>query len=92
MNLIVRISGADDYSEILLVDGRRLLCDQRLNELESALPNQFARVHRSHVVNWDQVSSVDTTQAHPTLVHPSGAKTPVSRRRLNLVRERLKQK
>lgn len=88
MNSIIRVSGADDYSEILLTDGRRLLCDQTLSELESRLPETFARVHRSHVINWAHVTSVETAHARPFVTHVNGTSTPVSRRRISVVRDR----
>lgn len=48
---VMRIQGADDYAELFLDDGRRLLHDGGLALLERRLPTQFARTHRSHIVN-----------------------------------------
>jgi len=48
---VVRIQGADDYAELLVSDGRRLLQDAGLAALEHRLPSHFVRTHRSHIVN-----------------------------------------
>lgn len=47
---IAWVRGADKYSELTLVGGRREFCDQSLGELEWRLPAEFLRVHRSHAV------------------------------------------
>ena len=48
---IIRIEGADDYSEVILPT-RRLLARMRMSECESLLANEpMLRVHRSHIVN-----------------------------------------
>jgi DNA-binding LytR/AlgR family response regulator len=88
---IVRISGADDYCEILLANGGRLLSDRRLAAMEEALPAKtFLRVHRSYVVNLRHVEAVELRGARPTLRHKGGAVTPVSRRRLSVLKSRLR--
>jgi DNA-binding LytR/AlgR family response regulator len=91
IDAIVRISGADDYCEILLSSGRTLLCDRLLTDLESELPqSMFLRVHRSHVVNLHLVEAVDLRSARPALRHRGGAHCPVSRRRLSELKDRLR--
>lgn len=90
LDAIVRISGADDYCELLLTSGRTILCDRRLRELERELPrDMFLRVHRSHVVNLREVEAADLRSACPALRHRGGASSPVSRRRLTALKERL---
>lgn len=90
IDVIVRVSGADDYCELLLTSGRTILCDRRLRELEKELPrNMFVRVHRSHVVNLRLIETVDLRSARPMLRHRGGALCPVSRRRLAALRGRL---
>jgi DNA-binding LytR/AlgR family response regulator len=91
LDTIVRISGADDYCELLLSSGRTILCDRLLTELEKELPeNMFLRVHRSHVVNLRLVEAVDLRSARPGLRHRGGAFSPVSRRRLSELKDRLR--
>jgi two-component system, LytTR family, response regulator LytT len=87
---IVRIAGADDYCEIQLADGRSLLCDLLLAELEARLPpRSFVRVHRSYLVNLANVQIARLRWARPTLVHRNGLETPVSRRRIAAVKDRM---
>jgi two-component system response regulator LytT len=45
------IRGADDYSELVLVDGTTRLHEKPLAMLAAILPPRFARVHRSWIVN-----------------------------------------
>ena len=48
---IVALHGADDYVEIELTSGKRLLTRKTMQQLESLLGKQFFRIHRSHMVN-----------------------------------------
>lgn len=56
---IISIRGADDYSEVVTLDGSRLV-QTRLAEFEGRLnPRQFVRVHRSAIINVDQIVRCD---------------------------------
>jgi DNA-binding LytR/AlgR family response regulator len=48
---VVAIHGDDDYSSVELINGQRRLHKRTLTELESLLPGEFLRVHRSHIAN-----------------------------------------
>ena len=48
---VIAIHGDDDYSSIETLEGRRHLHKKTLTSLETLLPPQFERVHRSHIVN-----------------------------------------
>ena len=48
---VIAIHGDDDYSSIETLEGRRHLHKKTLTSLETVLPPQFERVHRSHIVN-----------------------------------------
>ena len=77
---IVALSGADDYVEVILADGRRFLHDTRLAELEHRLPAGFLRVHRSHIVNAAHVHGIRTLLGRRRLLElAGGAEIPVSR-------------
>jgi len=79
---IVRLSGADDYVELSLAGGQRLLHDARLDELERVLPPGFLRVHRCHIVNRAHLVRVRTLATGQRVVDCSdGSAIPVSRRR-----------
>jgi two-component system response regulator LytT len=79
---IVRISGADDYCEVELISGRTLLHDQRLAELETALPEHFMRVHRSFIANLKHVTALENEGSQHVLVQSDALRTPVGRRRV----------
>lgn len=79
---IVALSGADDYVEVVLADGRRFLHDTRLSELERRLPAGFARVHRSHIVNTAHLKAVRVLPGgRRSLELAGGVAVPVSRSR-----------
>lgn len=83
---IVALSGADDYVEVLLVDGRRFLHDTSLQDLERRLPPGFVRIHRSHIANTAHVRGVKTLPGRRRMLELSGgAVLPVSRSRLDVV-------
>jgi two-component system response regulator LytT len=80
---IVSLSGADDYVEVVLADGRRFLHDTSLQELERRLPPGFVRVHRSHIANAAHVRGVRTAPGRRRVLElTGGAEIPVSRSRL----------
>lgn len=55
---IIRLEAADDYVEAFCPEGSYLL-DLTLAELEAKLdPDRFCRVHRSHIINLDQVAEM----------------------------------
>lgn len=87
---IVRFAGAGDYVEAHFVDGASELYDDTLVRLEEALPADFVRVHRSHIVNAAFVRSLDKDGAGTgTLTLTDGAAVPVSRRVMPSVRRSL---
>ena len=78
---IVRIEAADDYAELFLSDGRRLLHDDALVALERRLPAPFVRVHRSHIVNGGHVAALIRDGGGLLVELASGDSVPVGRRR-----------
>ena len=80
---IVSLSGADDYVEVALLDGRKLLHDMRLDALEKKLPSSFLRVHRSHIANMTHVRAFRASER--ILEMAGGSEIPVSRRRAGAV-------
>jgi two-component system LytT family response regulator len=81
---VVSIVADGDYSQIAAADGQRWLVPRSLREWEARLPaQQFARVHRSVIVNLDCVEQVETVFGRGQVVHLRGQPTPVpmSRRR-----------
>jgi DNA-binding LytR/AlgR family response regulator len=83
---IVSLSGADDYVEVVLADGRRFLHDTSLRDLELRLPPGFVRVHRSHIANTAHLRAIRTLPGRRRVLDLSGgANVPVSRNRLGKV-------
>jgi DNA-binding LytR/AlgR family response regulator len=84
-------NGADDYTELVLTDGTRILHNGTLADLERELPATFLRVHRSHIVNSAFVVQLDReTSGTGRLLLSSGMTVPVSRRTMPKVRDALK--
>jgi two-component system response regulator LytT len=87
---IVALSGADDYVEVILADGRRFLHDTRLNDLERRLPPGFVRVHRSHIANTAHLRAIRTLANRRRMLElAGGAQIPVSRSRLARIEQLL---
>ena len=84
-------SGADDYVELHLRDGRRALHDATLDDLEEQLTAGFVRTHRSHLINVRHVVRMHDGDAEGRTVELVGGLTvPVSRRRFAAVVERVR--
>jgi two-component system response regulator LytT len=79
---IVSLSGADDYVEVVLGNGRRFLHDTRLQELERRLPPGFVRVHRSHICNTVHIQALKVSGGRGLLELHGGTSIPVSRSRM----------
>jgi DNA-binding LytR/AlgR family response regulator len=72
---VVAIHGDDDYSSVELATGERRLHKRTLTELESLLPKDFLRVHRSHIANLKQVRKLEGRR----LLLANGTEVPVGR-------------
>ena len=82
---------ADDYYAAIHVGKRRHLIRESLASLEHRLAGgRFLRTHRSAMVNMDRVSEVRMESGEMVLVLQDGQRVPVSRRRRECVRERLR--
>ncbi|MEO6246688.1 MAG: LytTR family DNA-binding domain-containing protein, partial [Opitutaceae bacterium] len=87
---VLYVQGADDYSELILVNGRRELHHKTLEQLQKVLPPVFARIHRSYLV---RLSAVKALHAHEGSRYEAelrnGARLPVGRTRYKELRETL---
>lgn len=82
--------GAGDYVEFTLKDGREILHNGSLTQLEQDLPPSFLRVHRSYLVNTDYVRSLKRESTGVgILLLTNNAEVPVSRRIMPKVRSAL---
>lgn len=55
---VVYIKGAGIYTELHLKNGQNELHDKSLELLQQLLPNQFERIHRSYLVNFQQIEKI----------------------------------
>jgi DNA-binding LytR/AlgR family response regulator len=90
INQIVHCSSDSGYTEIVTVDGERVLHSETLMQLQELLPATFIKVHRSHIVNTKYVKSLER-EASGTgmLTMEGGARVPISRRIMPRVRQAL---
>jgi two-component system, LytTR family, response regulator LytT len=81
-----------DYSRVHTYD-RAYLCTRSLRELETALPDTFARIHRSYLVNLAKVAAVKragSDRLRLALEDSEQTELDVARRQSRAVRERLR--
>ena len=89
---IVRISAADDYTELFLDSGERLLAHKTMKEWERRLPERiFCRIHRSTMIHTEKVKRIEPWANHAFHVYLEGLEKPVvmSRRYWRQIRDRL---
>jgi hypothetical protein len=85
---VVFIKAEGNYAQVRAIDGAKLFLRQTLSEFP--LSGQFVRVHRSYIVNLAHAQRlVANTGSRYHLELTDGASVPVSRKLVNLVRERL---
>lgn len=88
---IAYCKAAGDYVELHLFDLSEKLYSGSLKQLEEKLPSIFIRVHRSYLVNLNEVTSLAESQGSSNqLSLTNEQKVPVSRRLLPFVRKSLK--
>lgn len=88
---ILAVVGADDYVELRLTGGRRLLHAARLDRLEAELSASFLRVHRSVIANLAHARGFERDGGRGRLLMDEGAPLPISRNRLASVRDALEE-
>jgi two-component system response regulator LytT len=90
VNDVLYVQGADDFSELVLADGRRELHDKTLEKLQKVLPSVFERIHRSYLV---RLSAVKALHVHEGSRYEAelrnGVRLPVGRTRYKQIRDAL---
>ncbi|MEL7147880.1 MAG: LytTR family DNA-binding domain-containing protein [Bacteroidota bacterium] len=77
---ICYIQGARVYTELYLIDGRKEVHNKSLDKLETLLPANFERVHKSYLVDMSRVSELQVSGGGKyNLLMKDGAILPVSR-------------
>jgi two-component system LytT family response regulator len=74
------VQAQDDYV-CIHTEGRELLKEQTLGDLEAALdPSRFVRIHRSYLLNIDRLARVEPASKDSRMaVLKDGTELPVSR-------------
>lgn len=58
---ISHVSASGDYTEVFTCDGKKFLTEKPLREWEERLPEKhFTRIHRSTIVNLNEVEKIET--------------------------------
>jgi two-component system LytT family response regulator len=80
-NDIIYISAEEKYIEIHTSKGKYLLRETMNNTEESLDPNKFARIHRSHIVNIEQIQEMQPwSHGDYVIILKNGEKLQMSRR------------
>ncbi len=85
---IERVLGTDDYATIFTLP-KQYLVSIRLSDLETTLaPANFLRIHRSHLINLEYITSIEPYDAtRVEVVMKSGARIVASRTGSKLLRD-----
>jgi two-component system LytT family response regulator len=90
VNSIVRCEGEGNYTHFIFIDGSKLLISRSLVEFEEILEGfDFLRTHKTHLVNLAHIKAFNKTDGC-SLTMSNGNNVPVSRRRKELILEKLK--
>ena len=79
LDRVLAIRGADDYTELHLVDGSTRLHEKTLAALEQVLPADFMRVHRSWIVSLSHVRGWAPAPGGRATLEVGEARIPVGR-------------
>lgn len=60
VNNISYFEASDNFSYLFDIDNQKYLCDSSLRQLELKLPKIFLRVHRSYMINTQQILRIST--------------------------------
>jgi len=92
LTTIIKIEAADDYSEVYLDNGESFIVLKSMKKWEQRLPtNTFARIHRSTIVNLDQVERVEPwfNSRHKVYLKKTNEPVIMSKRYFADIRRRL---
>jgi len=92
LTTIIKIEAADDYSEVYLDNGESFIVLKSMKKWEQRLPtNTFARIHRSTIVNLDQVEKVEPwfNNRHKVYLKKTNEPVIMSKRYFADIRRRL---
>ena len=82
---IIRCEADRNYTQFHLVDGSRTLVAKTLKDYEECLKGHlFMRIHHSHLVNLNHVTSIDRTDGY-SVTMSNGSTAPVSVRKRDVL-------
>lgn len=88
---IVRCESYKNYTTFYLATGKKITVSKSIKEYDELLtPNQFLRVHHSHLVNLNQVKEVIKVDG-PYLLMNDGSNVPVSTRKKEMLYKKMKE-
>ena len=75
---IAFIKSSGDYTELKLTNGKIFLESKTMNQWELCLPeNQFCRISRFYIVNFDYILKIEKTLSIPFLLYIVGESEPI---------------
>ena len=84
---IIHLEAGGNYSNFYMKSGRKIMVSKSTKEYEEVLFDQgFYRVHKSHIININQMRYFDKTDGG-TLVMTNGDKVPVASRKKEMLME-----
>lgn len=87
---IIRLKADNNYTHFFIKDQPPLLISKPLKDYESILPSQqFFRCHKSHLINLSYLLRYDKREDE-VLILQDGSKVPVSRRKVDVLLEKMK--
>ncbi|OJJ22067.1 hypothetical protein BKI52_08490 [marine bacterium AO1-C] len=87
---IIRLEADNNYTKFIVKNQNALLLSKSLGDYEKILPQeQFFRCHKSHIINLDYLLRYDKRDDE-ILILQDGSKVPVSRRKLDILLEKMK--
>ena len=86
---MIRCEASGNVTYIHLKSGKKLTANKSLKEYEESLdPNQFLRVHQSHLVNKNEITKYVKTEGY-YVVMSDGSNVDISRRRKSFIEQEL---
>ena len=87
LDAVTYIQGADKYAEVCFADGAKRLHDKSLSQLERLLPSDFERIHKSYIVRFSSIRSLEGKEGSRYFaILESGESLPVGRSRYKSLR------
>lgn len=79
---ILYLSASDSYTEVHLVEGKRVVSSKNIRVFEQNLsPEKFYRIHKSYIINLEFLKAFDRNEGNMAVMN-TGKMLPVSRRRV----------